>query len=40
MRRVSLVDHVSFVVTRFHAIRTAFAYDPHFTDAGFRLFEA
>ena len=39
-RRVSLVDHVSFLVMKRHAVRSAFAYDPHFTDAGFRLFEA
>jgi predicted nucleic acid-binding protein len=39
-RRVSLVDHVSFLVMRRHAIRTAFAYGPHFRDAGFRLLEA
>jgi predicted nucleic acid-binding protein len=39
-RRVSLVDHVSFLVMKRHAVHTAFAYDPHFAAAGFRLFEA
>jgi uncharacterized protein len=39
-RHVSLVDHVSFHVMRRRQIATAFAFDPDFTRAGFRLFES
>jgi uncharacterized protein len=38
-RRVSLVDHVSFLVMRRRNLKTAFAFDPHFEAEGFRLFE-
>jgi uncharacterized protein len=37
-RRVSLVDHVSFLVMRRRRVATAFAFDLDFTSAGFRLF--
>jgi predicted nucleic acid-binding protein len=36
---LSLVDHVSFLVMRRRDVTTAFAFDPDFTSAGFRLFE-
>jgi uncharacterized protein len=36
-RRVSLVDHVSFLVMRRRQVATAFAFDPDFTSAGFVL---
>jgi predicted nucleic acid-binding protein len=36
-RHVSLVDAVSFVVMRARQIEVAFAFDPHFVRAGFRL---
>ena len=36
-RQVSLVDHVSFLVMRRREVTTAFAFDPDFTSAGFRL---
>lgn len=36
-RQVSLVDCASFVVMRELGLMTAFANDPHFTDAGFSL---
>lgn len=36
--RVSLVDHISFLVMRRHNISTAFAFDRDFISAGFRLF--
>ena len=39
-RTVSLVDQVSFLVMRAHGIDEAFAFDRHFTSAGFRLYEA
>jgi predicted nucleic acid-binding protein len=39
-RGVSLVDHVSFLVMRRRRVDTAFAFDPDFRSAGFRLFEA
>ncbi len=39
-RHVSLVDHISFLVMRRRDVATAFAFDPDFTAAGFRLFEA
>jgi len=38
-RHVSLVDHISFLVMRRHNLGTAFAFDPDFTSAGFRLFK-
>ena len=38
-RRLSFVDHVSFLVMRRRDITTAFAFDPDFTAEGFRLFE-
>ena len=38
-RRVSLVDHISFLVMKQRRVTTAFAFDPDFTAAGFRLFE-
>lgn len=37
-RRVSLVDHVSFLVMRARAVNTALAFDPDFEAEGFRLF--
>ncbi len=37
-RRVSLVDQVSFLVMRERGISEAFAFDPAFTAAGFRLY--
>lgn len=39
-RHVSLVDHISFLVMNRRAVSTAFAFDPDFTSAGFRLFKA
>ena len=33
--KLSLVDAVSFVVARDHDIERVFAFDPHFTKAGF-----
>lgn len=36
-RQVSLVDHISFLVMTRRQITTAFAFDPHFKSAGFRL---
>ena len=38
-RTVSLVDQVSFLVMRERGIEAAFAFDPHFTAAGFRLYQ-
>lgn len=38
-RQLSLVDHVSFQVMRRRQIDTAFAFDPDFVTAGFRLVE-
>ncbi len=38
-RRVSLVDHISFLVMRRRQVVIAFAFDPYFTSAGFQLFE-
>jgi predicted nucleic acid-binding protein len=38
-RQVSLVDHISFLVMRRRHVTTAFAFDPDFISAGFRLFE-
>lgn len=37
---VSLVDQVSFLVMRERGIDEAFAFDRHFTAAGFRLYPA
>lgn len=39
-RRLSLVDHVSFLVMRRRAVTTAFAFDADFTSAGFRLIDS
>ena len=39
-RHVSLVDHVSFLVMKRRQLAVAFAFDPDFTAAGFRLFDA
>jgi predicted nucleic acid-binding protein len=36
-RHVSLVDHISFLVMTRRGVTTAFAFDPDFTSAGFRL---
>ena len=36
-RRLSLVDHVSFLVMKRRGVDTAFAFDPDFTAAGFQL---
>jgi uncharacterized protein len=38
-RQLSLVDHISFLVMRRRRLTTAFAFDPDFISAGFRLFE-
>jgi predicted nucleic acid-binding protein len=38
-RQVSLVDHISFLVMTRRDVATAFAFDPDFTAAGFRLLE-
>lgn len=38
-RRVSLVDHISFLVMRRRQVVIAFAFDPDFTSAGFQLLE-
>jgi predicted nucleic acid-binding protein len=35
-RNISLVDRVSFAFMRRHAIRTAFAFDRHFINQGFK----
>jgi predicted nucleic acid-binding protein len=37
VRRLSLVDAVSFVVMRQHGLDVAFAFDPHFEQEGFSL---
>jgi uncharacterized protein len=39
-RRLSLVDHISFLVMRRRRVETAFAFDPDFAVAGFTLFQA
>jgi predicted nucleic acid-binding protein len=39
-RHISLVDHVSFLVMKRRQVAVAFAFDPDFTAAGFRLFDA
>ncbi len=36
-RRLSLVDCVSFEIMRASHIKTAFAFDPHFSERGFKL---
>ena len=36
-RHLSLVDHISFLVMRRRRVEVAFAFDPDFTAAGFRL---
>jgi len=36
-RHLSLVDHISFLVMRAKAVEAAFAFDPDFAAAGFRL---
>lgn len=38
-RRLSLVDHISFLVMRRRRVHTAFAFDPDFTAEGFQLFD-
>ena len=38
-QRVSLVDHVSFVVMRERGIRAALAFDEDFVEEGFDLYE-
>jgi predicted nucleic acid-binding protein len=38
-RNVSFVDHVSFLVMKRRSLTTAFAFDPHFENEGFRLLE-
>lgn len=37
-RRVSFVDHVSFLVMRSNGLKTALAFDPDFEEEGFQLF--
>lgn len=36
-RRVSLVDHVSFLVMKERGVERAFAFDPDFSEEGFNL---
>jgi len=36
-RHVSFVDHISFLVMKRRQVATAFAFDPDFASAGFRL---
>jgi predicted nucleic acid-binding protein len=38
-RRLSLVDQISFLVMKRHNLQTAFAFDPDFQAAGFRLLQ-
>ena len=38
-RHVSLVDHISFLVMKRRDVTTAFAFDPDFASAGFRLLD-
>jgi predicted nucleic acid-binding protein len=38
-RRVSLVDHISFLVMARRNVATAFAFDPDFASVGFRLIQ-
>src|SRR5712691_3449910 len=35
-RRVSFVDHISFLIMRLRKVNTAFAFDTDFEDAGFQ----
>jgi len=37
-RRVSFVDQVSFLVMKARGVETAFAFDQHFEEEGFRIF--
>lgn len=37
-RHVSLVDHISFLVMKRRRVAMAFAFDPDFASAGFRVF--
>ena len=37
-RRVSFVDHVSFLVMKSRGVETALAFDPDFSSEGFTLF--
>ena len=37
-RRVSFVDHVSFLVMKSRGVERALAFDPDFSKEGFRLF--
>jgi predicted nucleic acid-binding protein len=37
-RRISLVDHISFLVMKRRDITAAFAFDPDFKTQGFELF--
>jgi predicted nucleic acid-binding protein len=39
-RHLSLVDHISFLVMRHRGVMTAFAFDPDFGSAGFKLFDS
>jgi predicted nucleic acid-binding protein len=39
-RHVSLVDHISFLVMRRRGVSVAFAFDPDFNSAGFKLFDS
>ena len=39
-RHVSLVDHISFLVMYRRGVTTAFAFDPDFASAGFKLLDS
>jgi predicted nucleic acid-binding protein len=39
LRKVSLVDHISFLVMRRRRVTTAFAFDADFATSGFRLID-
>ena len=39
-RHVSLVDHISFLVMNRRGVMTAFAFDPDFASAGFKLLDS
>ena len=39
-RQVSLVDHISFLVMNRRGVTTAFAFDPDFASAGFKLLDS
>lgn len=39
-RHVSLVDHISFLVMKRRGVTVAFAFDPDFGSAGFKLFDS